>query len=117
MFKQYIEGGRQVERPDYWLGNGCPFEIPRPDVTYPVRFYGSCTEGVDESGRFNEGRHEAIKLGRLCCTPENLNNVQTRCMVVTKTSGDVHGMLVKPVILLDLKVCLSNFDVRNEPQP
>merc|ERR1740138_1510817 len=28
MFKQYIENGRQVERPDFWLGNGCPFEIP-----------------------------------------------------------------------------------------
>ena len=21
-------------------GDGCPFEIPRPDVTYPIRFYG-----------------------------------------------------------------------------
>eukprot|EP00403_Amphidinium_massartii_P023851 CAMPEP_0178398414 /NCGR_PEP_ID=MMETSP0689_2-20121128/14760_1 /TAXON_ID=160604 /ORGANISM="Amphidinium massartii, Strain CS-259" /LENGTH=888 /DNA_ID=CAMNT_0020019175 /DNA_START=81 /DNA_END=2747 /DNA_ORIENTATION=+ len=52
MFKQYIEGGRQVERPDYWLGNGCPFEIPRPDVTYPVRFYGHTTEGVDENGNW-----------------------------------------------------------------
>mmetsp|Transcript_57996 Transcript_57996/g.135615 ORF Transcript_57996/g.135615 Transcript_57996/m.135615 type:complete len:891 (+) Transcript_57996:107-2779(+) len=52
MFKQYIEGGRQVERPDYWLGNGCPFEIQRPDVTYPVRFYGTTTEGVDESGHW-----------------------------------------------------------------
>eukprot|EP00403_Amphidinium_massartii_P038293 CAMPEP_0178433666 /NCGR_PEP_ID=MMETSP0689_2-20121128/33026_1 /TAXON_ID=160604 /ORGANISM="Amphidinium massartii, Strain CS-259" /LENGTH=957 /DNA_ID=CAMNT_0020055707 /DNA_START=20 /DNA_END=2893 /DNA_ORIENTATION=+ len=52
MFKQYIEDGRQVERPDYWLGNGCPFEIPRPDVTYPIRFYGEAKEGCDAEGNW-----------------------------------------------------------------
>jgi starch phosphorylase len=52
MFKQYIEDGRQVERPDFWLGNGCPFEIPRPDTTYPVRFGGHTEEGCDENGSF-----------------------------------------------------------------
>jgi starch phosphorylase len=50
MFKQFIENGVQVERPDFWLGNGCPFEIPRPDITYPVRLYGHCEEGLDASG-------------------------------------------------------------------
>jgi len=52
MFKQYIENGRQVERPDFWLGNGCPFEIPRPDTIYPVRFGGHTEEGADASGNF-----------------------------------------------------------------
>jgi len=52
MFKQYIEDGRQVERPDFWLGDGCPFEIPRPDVTYPVRLYGKVIETVDENNNW-----------------------------------------------------------------
>merc|ERR550532_1450570 len=52
MFKQYVENGRQVERPDFWLGNGCPFEIPRPDITYPVRLYGHTEEGLDENGNW-----------------------------------------------------------------
>jgi starch phosphorylase len=52
MFKQYIENGRQVERPDFWVGDGCPFEIPRPDITYPVRLYGQTVESLDEDGHW-----------------------------------------------------------------
>ncbi|CAL1137287.1 unnamed protein product [Cladocopium goreaui] len=50
MFKQRIKDGRQMEEPDFWIGDGCPFEIPRPDVTYPVRFYGKVEE-VHENGQ------------------------------------------------------------------
>jgi len=50
MFKQYIENGRQVERPDFWIGKGCPFEIPRHDITYPIRMYGEVVETVDAKG-------------------------------------------------------------------
>eukprot|EP00439_Symbiodinium_sp_Y106_P068969 s4197_g11.t2 len=50
MFKQGIKDGRQIEEPDFWIGDGCPFEIPRPDVTYPVRFYGRVEE-IYENGR------------------------------------------------------------------
>ncbi|CAE7905953.1 glpV, partial [Symbiodinium microadriaticum] len=50
MFKQQIENGRQVEQPDFWIGDGCPFEIPRPDVTYPIRFYGHVEE-VEVNGK------------------------------------------------------------------
>jgi starch phosphorylase len=40
MFAQRIEGGWQNEEPDHWLRLGGPWEFPRPDLTYPVRFYG-----------------------------------------------------------------------------
>jgi starch phosphorylase len=40
MFAQSIQGGRQVEHPDPWLENGTPWEFPRHDVAWPVRFGG-----------------------------------------------------------------------------
>ncbi len=40
MFAQSIQGGRQMERPDPWLEDGTPWEFPRTEVAYPVRFGG-----------------------------------------------------------------------------
>ncbi len=40
MFAQEIHGGRQVEYPDPWLADGTPWEFPRADISYPVRFGG-----------------------------------------------------------------------------
>jgi glucan phosphorylase len=40
IFQQRFENGFQMEAPDHWLRYGNPWEIPRPDVIFPVRFYG-----------------------------------------------------------------------------
>jgi starch phosphorylase len=40
MFRQQIIDGMQVESPDYWLTAGNPWEFPRPEVQYRVRFGG-----------------------------------------------------------------------------
>ncbi len=40
MFKQKIENGYQVEKPDNWLKNGYPFELRRPEHTFTVKFGG-----------------------------------------------------------------------------
>jgi glycogen phosphorylase len=40
MFAQRIEEGWQNEEPEHWLRFGGPWEFPRPDLTYPVRFNG-----------------------------------------------------------------------------
>ncbi len=49
MFKQQIVDGYQVETPDYWLlTRGNPWEFPRPEVQYQVRFGGRV---VNEGGR------------------------------------------------------------------
>ena len=45
IFRQAIENGYQVERPDDWLRGGNPWEIPRPDYLVPVRFDGRVEEG------------------------------------------------------------------------
>ncbi|MBU1690115.1 MAG: glycogen/starch/alpha-glucan phosphorylase [Gammaproteobacteria bacterium] len=50
MFNQRIENGWQVEHPDSWLRYGNPWEFPRPEVLYPVKFYGRLVEYTSEAG-------------------------------------------------------------------
>ena len=40
MFAQQIVKGCQTEQPDPWLADGTPWEFPRADISYPVRFGG-----------------------------------------------------------------------------
>jgi starch phosphorylase len=40
IFTQKIREGYQTEAPDNWLRYGNPWEFPRPELLYPVRFYG-----------------------------------------------------------------------------
>ena len=40
MFAQRIVGGRQIEYPDHWLVAGNPWEFPRPEVRYTIRYGG-----------------------------------------------------------------------------
>jgi starch phosphorylase len=51
IFQQRIQGGAQVEAPDNWLRYGNPWEIPRPDAIFPVRFYGRAEHYRDADGR------------------------------------------------------------------
>ncbi len=50
MFSQRIEDGRQVEHPDNWLRYGNPWEFPRPEVLYQVKFHGRVVQYADEHG-------------------------------------------------------------------
>ena len=50
MFHQRIEDGRQVEHPDNWLRYGNPWEFPRPEVLYPVNFYGHVVDYKGDNG-------------------------------------------------------------------
>jgi glycogen phosphorylase len=49
IFKQEIREGYQCEIPDFWLSGGNPWEIERPEVKYPIRFYGY-TEKYEDNG-------------------------------------------------------------------
>ncbi len=40
IFSQSIKDGYQTEAPDNWLRYGNPWEFQRPELLYPVRFYG-----------------------------------------------------------------------------
>ncbi|MDE2088508.1 MAG: glycogen/starch/alpha-glucan phosphorylase [Gammaproteobacteria bacterium] len=50
MFYQRIEDGQQVEHPENWLRYGNPWEFPRPEIIYPVQFYGRVEHYRDEHG-------------------------------------------------------------------
>ncbi len=50
MFHQQIEDGWQAERPDNWLRYGNPWEFPRPEVLYPVKFHGRVVQYSEERG-------------------------------------------------------------------
>ncbi len=51
IFFQGIIDGFQVEAPDNWLRYGNPWEFPRPEYLYPVKYYGKVSEYHDDKGR------------------------------------------------------------------
>jgi starch phosphorylase len=50
MFNQRIENGYQIEHPDNWLRYGNPWEFPRPEVLFLVKFGGRVVELRDDQG-------------------------------------------------------------------
>ncbi len=53
MFKQKIENGYQVEKPDDWLKDGFPFEVKREEYACEVRFGGRVrTENIEGRTKF-----------------------------------------------------------------
>ena len=50
MFRQEVIEGFQHENPDYWLNFGNPWEIERPNIAYPIKFYGN-VEILEVEGR------------------------------------------------------------------
>ncbi|MBS3796859.1 glycogen/starch/alpha-glucan phosphorylase [Pseudoalteromonas sp. BDTF-M6] len=51
MFNQRLDNGYQVEQPDHWLHEGHPWELPAPDQTVRVKFFGHVEVYKDASGR------------------------------------------------------------------
>ena len=50
LFKQGLDKGWQVERPEDWLAFGNPWEFERPEAIYPIRFGGYVSEERDADG-------------------------------------------------------------------
>jgi starch phosphorylase len=57
MFAQGIAQGRQVERPDDWMKLGEPWELPRPELRYPVGFGGRVVVGADKRHHWEPAEH------------------------------------------------------------
>ena len=52
IFQQEIRDGWQVEMSDRWLRLGSPWEIPRPEIAFPVKLGGRTEPFTDEEGRY-----------------------------------------------------------------
>jgi starch phosphorylase len=53
LFRQEIQDGHQVERPDHWLGRDSPWVIERASEPFVVPIYGRVEEGRDSRGGYN----------------------------------------------------------------
>ncbi len=70
IFDQEIRDGRQVEITDKWLNMGYPWEIPRPEAAFEVKFGGRTEKGDDGNG--GHGRRwipERVVMGVALDTP------------------------------------------------
>ncbi|KAH7912064.1 glycosyltransferase family 35 protein [Hygrophoropsis aurantiaca] len=82
IFQQLISpDGQQLEAPDPWLENSNPWELPRLDVNYEVRFYGSSERFQDGSGRaIWQGGQEVLATAYDVmipgCDTRNTNNLR-----------------------------------------
>ena len=52
LFRQEIEGGRQVEKADDWLARGFPWETRKDDSAVSVQFGGYVVRHEDENGKY-----------------------------------------------------------------
>ncbi|HSQ78883.1 MAG TPA: glycogen/starch/alpha-glucan phosphorylase [Nitrospirota bacterium] len=70
MFTQRIENGYQIEHPDNWLRYGNPWEFPRPEVLFAVKFGGKVVQFTDDQGqlRFHWVDTEDV-MAMACDTP------------------------------------------------
>jgi starch phosphorylase len=53
MFTQRIEDGNQVEHPDSWLRYGNPWDFPRPEVLFPVKFGGRVVQFKNDQNKIH----------------------------------------------------------------
>jgi glycogen phosphorylase len=53
LFRQEIDNGYQREKPDNWLAQSSPWQIPRPEEACLVPLYGRIEHSVDRAGGYN----------------------------------------------------------------
>lgn len=52
IFNQEIQNGWQVENTDKWLLYGNPWEIPRPEISFEIKFGGYTKSYIDSNGSY-----------------------------------------------------------------
>lgn len=76
MFAQAIVKGAQVEYPDPWLQDGTPWEFPRADISYPVRF-GGWVEHIDGKPVWRHAGEVAAKAYDMVVPGHGTDHVST----------------------------------------
>ena len=76
MFVQAIQNGAQVEYPDPWLQDGTPWEFPRAEIAYPVRF-GGWVEHVNGTATWRHAGEVAAKAYDMVVPGHGTEHVST----------------------------------------
>jgi starch phosphorylase len=76
MFAQAIMKGAQVEYPDPWLQDGTPWEFPRADISYPVRF-GGWVEQINGRALWHHAGEVAAKAYDMVVPGHGTSHVST----------------------------------------
>ena len=89
IFQQLIApDGSQLEAPDPWLEHLNPFEIPRYDVQYEVRFYGQAERTTNGRGVWSGGQ-EVLALAYDVMIPGNFLLQRSLFLKLTICSSQV----------------------------
>ncbi|BHH82221.1 glycogen/starch/alpha-glucan phosphorylase [Desulforhopalus sp. 52FAK] len=54
LFFQKLINGYQVEGPDNWLQDGCPWEFERSMPVFEIKFFGNVNSYLDEKGQYRK---------------------------------------------------------------
>ncbi|MBU2809160.1 glycogen/starch/alpha-glucan phosphorylase, partial [Acidithiobacillus ferrooxidans F221] len=95
MFRQEIRGGEQVEEPDHWLRNGCPWELKRPERVRRVHFFGRSDGYHDAQGRFHQrwvDTHDVLAVPYDIPIPGYRNEVVNTLRLWRATATDIFDL-------------------------
>ncbi len=95
MFRQEIRGGEQVEEPDHWLRNGCPWELKRPERVRRVHFFGRSDGYYDAQGRFHQrwvDTHDVLAVPYDIPVPGYRNEVVNTLRLWRATATDIFDL-------------------------
>jgi starch phosphorylase len=62
IFEQQIRNMCQVEIPENWLKHGNPWEIARPEYSFPVQFYGTVRQTTRPDGSIKREWHDTSNV-------------------------------------------------------
>jgi starch phosphorylase len=92
MFAQRIEDGNQVEHPDNWLRYGNPWDFPRPEVLFPVKFGGHVVQFRNDQNKLHYHWIDTEDVMAMACdTPVpgyNTSTVNNMRLWTAKASRD-----------------------------
>ena len=88
------EKGYQQELPDIWLSNGNPWEIPRPDITFKIGFYGTV-----DNFKWSPGETVSPIRSRLLVVALLLSSELGMCVPLPACKAAVHTCCIVHKIL------------------
>jgi starch phosphorylase len=87
MFRQALRGGYQVEEPDHWSRLGSPWEITRPERSFPIRLYGRVVP--NDGGREWTDGQQLLAIACDVPIPGFANNTVNNLRLWSATDSDL----------------------------